>query len=58
MHSVIEAGAIVLFNGHEDDFLEEGVKIVLHSASDEEQLARQTTDWMARKAEAFSRFTQ
>lgn len=58
VHSVIEAGAIVLFNGHEDDFLEEGVKIVLHSASDEEQLARQTTDWMARKAEAFSRFTQ
>lgn len=57
VHSVIEDGGVVLFNGHEEDFLEEGVKIVLHSAADEEKLVRQSTDQLQKKMNVFSRFS-
>lgn len=57
VHSVIEKEAIVLFNGHEESFLEEGVKVVLHNATDADTLVRQTREDLQRKAEFFSRFT-
>ena len=55
-HRVIERGGVALFNGHEDDVLEEGVKIVLHSMDDQKKLARQTAEDIAKKSEGFSRF--
>lgn len=57
VHSVLEKDAVVLFNGHEDGgYLEEAVKVVLHTTSDEKYLVRQTPDWMQRKVEEFSYF--
>lgn len=55
--SIIEDGAIVLFKGSQGDiFLEEAVKIILHSASDEEYLVRQSSSWIEKKNKFFSRF--
>lgn len=58
VHSVIERDSVVLFDGPEDGgiYLEEAVKIVLHSASDGEKLVRQSPEWTEKKAEVFSRF--
>lgn len=57
VHSVIEQGSAVLFNGPEDGvYLEEAVKVVLHSADDEVLLVRQSPDWAAKKTELFSQF--
>ncbi len=56
VHSILEKDTVALFNGHEQDYLEEGVKVVLHSAEDEDTLVRQSPEWAERKAEAFSRF--
>jgi UDP-N-acetylmuramoyl-tripeptide--D-alanyl-D-alanine ligase len=56
-HSVLEQGSVLLFNGHEEDLLEEGVKVVLRRASDSEQLARQSPSELQQKMEAFSRFS-
>jgi hypothetical protein len=54
---VLEQGSVLLFNGHEEDLLEEGVKVVLRRASDSEQLARQSPSELQQKMEAFSRFS-
>jgi UDP-N-acetylmuramoyl-tripeptide--D-alanyl-D-alanine ligase len=52
---VMESGAAILFKGSQDGiFLEEAVKIVLHSTSDEAYLVRQSTEWLARKTAFFS----
>lgn len=57
VHSVIERGSAVLFNGPEDDiYLEEAVKIVLHSADDEVKLVRQGRVWDEKKAPVFERY--
>lgn len=56
VHSIIEKDGVALFRGHEEDFLEEGVRVVLRSAVDEKQLVRQTPEDAKIKAEAFSRF--
>ena len=57
VHSVIEQDSVVLFDGPEDDiYLEEAVKIVLHSAADQEKLVRQSSEWTEKKSEIFSRF--
>lgn len=56
VHSILEKDTVALFNGHEQDYLEEGVKVVLHSAEDEDKLVRQSSEWAERKAEAFSHF--
>lgn len=57
VHSVMERDAIILFNGHEEDFIEEGVKIILKSTDQERSLVRQDSYSLARKVEAFSRFS-
>ncbi len=56
-HRVVEQGSVALFNGHEDDILEEGVKVILHATADEDKLVRQSPDDLARKADAFSQYT-
>lgn len=57
VHSIIEQGSVVLFDGPEDGiYLEEAVKIVLHSAADEKNLVRQSLEWLNRKSDVFSRF--
>lgn len=55
--SVIEEGAAVLFKGSQGDiFLEEAVKIMLHSTEDEKQLVRQSATWIDRKKQFFDQF--
>ena len=65
--SAIEAGAFVrdklkkdgiaLFKGSSGGvWLEEAIKINLHSTSDEKKLVRQTPEWIARKNQFFSQF--
>ena len=50
VHKYLEKGGAVLFKGSQGGiFLEEGVKIVLHSTEDEKKLVRQTPEWMAKK---------
>lgn len=50
VHKVLEPGGVVLFKGSEGGiFLEEAIKIVLHSTGDEAHLVRQSTAWMERK---------
>lgn len=58
-HSLLESGGVSLFSGPEEDiYLEEAVKIVLHdSLVEEKMLVRQSPEWLARKNEAFSRFS-
>ncbi len=46
----LEDGAALLFKGSQGGiFLEEAVKVILHSTDDEEKLVRQSAEWMARK---------
>jgi len=55
VHSVMEDGAAILFKGSEGGiYLEEAVKIILHSTSDETRLVRQSLEWMERKKAFFS----
>jgi UDP-N-acetylmuramyl pentapeptide synthase len=55
VNSVIQPGAVVLFKGSQGGiFLEEAVKIVLHSAEDESQLVRQSREWLEKKKKFFS----
>ena len=55
VHSVMEEGGAMLFKGSQAGvFLEEAVKIVLHSTSDEKNLVRQSPEWIARKNAYFS----
>ncbi len=57
VHSVIQKGAIVLYSGSEDGvYLEEAIKIVLHSSSDVHKLARQDSHSMEIKRARFSKF--
>lgn len=54
VHKSLEPGAAVLFKGSQGNiYLEEAVKMVLHSTSDESQLVRQSTDWLKIKQAFF-----
>lgn len=54
VHKYLEKGGAVLFKGSQGGiYLEEAVKIVLHSTDDEEQLVRQTPSWLATKRKFF-----
>lgn len=58
VHSVIEPGAAILFKGSQGEvFLEEAVKVVLHSTDDEPRLVRQSPEWMKQKSDFFSKFS-
>jgi len=51
----MEEGAAILFKGSQGGiYLEEAVKVVLHSTSDETKLVRQSIDWMVTKTAFFS----
>lgn len=55
---VMEEGAAILFKGSQGGiYLEEAVKVVLHSTADETKLVRQSPDWIAQKTAFFSSIT-
>lgn len=57
VRGVVEEGAVMLFKGSEGGiFLEEAVKIVLHSTVEESVLVRQSPEWIERKDKFFSKF--
>ena len=54
VHKMMEPGAAILFKGSQGGvFLEESVKMVLHSSDDEAQLVRQSRHWMKTKQKFF-----
>lgn len=54
--SIMEKGSVILFKGSEGGiYLEEAIKDVLHSTSDESKLVRQSTEWLQRKQNFFSK---
>ena len=56
-HKVLETGSALLFKGSQADiYLEEAVKIVLHSTDDESRLVRQSAEWLQTKQAFFSKF--
>ena len=55
VHGVIENGAAVLFKGSEGKiYLEEAIKVILHSTDEQEKLVRQSPQWLERKKAFFS----
>ncbi|RWZ78906.1 MAG: hypothetical protein EOT05_04145 [Candidatus Microsaccharimonas sossegonensis] len=57
VHKVLEEGAAILFKGSQGGiYLEEAVKIVLHSTEDESRLVRQSPEWLQIKSDFFSKF--
>lgn len=57
VHKVLETGAAILFKGSQGGiYLEEAVKIVLHSTEEESKLVRQSPYWLATKQTFFSNF--
>lgn len=51
----LEPGAAVLFKGSQGNiYLEEAVKMVLHSTDEEDRLVRQSPAWMAKKQKFFN----
>jgi UDP-N-acetylmuramoyl-tripeptide--D-alanyl-D-alanine ligase len=55
-HSVLKSQAIVLAKGSQDGvFLEEALKILLHSISDDSKLVRQDDRWKRRKDDLFQK---
>jgi UDP-N-acetylmuramoyl-tripeptide--D-alanyl-D-alanine ligase len=56
VHKVMDPGAAVLFKGSQGGiYLEEAVKIVLHSTDDEARLVRQSKQWMKIKQKFFDK---
>lgn len=50
VHKYLEKGGAVLFKGSQGGiYLEEGVKVLLHSTEDEKKLVRQSPAWMSKK---------
>lgn len=46
-HKFLEQGSALLFKGSQGGiYLEEAVKVVLHSTDDEEKLVRQSSAWL------------
>lgn len=55
-HSVLEQGALVLAKGSQNaGYVEEAVKILLHTQADADKLVRQSPAWMATKEAYFER---
>lgn len=54
-HKYLEKGGAILFKGSQGGiYLEEGIKVVLHSTDDESQLVRQSPAWLKIKQDFFS----
>jgi UDP-N-acetylmuramoyl-tripeptide--D-alanyl-D-alanine ligase len=59
VHKYLEKGSAVLFKGSQGGiYLEEAVKMVLHSTEDEQKLVRQSPAWMAKKQKFFDTLTK
>ena len=59
VHKYLEPGTVVLFKGSQGGiYLEEAIKVVLHSTEDEEKLVRQSATWMAKKQKYFESLTK
>lgn len=55
VHKVLEPGAAILFKGSQSNiYLEEAVKVVLHSTDEEKHLVRQSPTWLKTKTDFFS----
>lgn len=58
VRSIMEADAVILFKGSQGGiYLEEAVKFVLLDDDDESKLVRQSPEWMAKKQQFFSKFS-
>lgn len=58
VHSVLERGGAVLFKGSQGNiYLEEAIKVILHSTDDEEKLVRQSPSWLEAKRKFFESLT-
>lgn len=56
--SVLETDGVTLFKGSQGDiYLEEAVKMVLHSAGDDSKLVRQSSTWMKTKQALFEKMS-
>ncbi|MFZ1249946.1 MAG: UDP-N-acetylmuramoyl-tripeptide--D-alanyl-D-alanine ligase [Candidatus Microsaccharimonas sp.] len=54
VHKFMEEGAAILFKGSQGGiYLEEAIKVVLHSTEDEVKLVRQSPDWLEKKRTFF-----
>jgi UDP-N-acetylmuramoyl-tripeptide--D-alanyl-D-alanine ligase len=59
VHEIMEDGAAILFKGSQGGvYLEEAIKIILHSTDDESKLVRQSLTWMKTKNAYFAKFEQ
>ncbi len=57
VHKLMDTGSVILAKGSQNGvFTEEAIKMLLHSTQEEEQLVRQTTDWLAIKTRQFGKF--
>jgi UDP-N-acetylmuramoyl-tripeptide--D-alanyl-D-alanine ligase len=58
-HSVLQPGAAILAKGSQNGiFVEEAVKILLHSTEEESQLVRQEPEWLQIKQRQFNKFSE
>ena len=54
VHGIIEPEGVILFKGSQGSvYLEEAIKIILHSTEEESQLVRQSAEWMKIKNDFF-----
>jgi len=59
VHKYLDKGTAVLFKGSQGGiYLEEAVKMILHTTEDEEKLVRQSSEWMAKKQKFFDSMTK
>lgn len=57
VRKVLGTGAVILFKGSQGGvYLEESIKVLLHSVQDEKLLVRQSPDWLKTKNDYFSQF--
>ena len=57
VHSILDKGAAILFKGSQGNiYLEEAVKVILHSTEEESRLVRQSQSWLKIKSKFFSQF--
>lgn len=58
VNKLLEPGGAALFKGSQGGiYLEEGIKVVLHSTDDEDQLVRQSPEWLEKKRKFFESLT-
>jgi UDP-N-acetylmuramoyl-tripeptide--D-alanyl-D-alanine ligase len=56
VNGVLDTNAAILFKGSEGKiYLEEAIKVILHSSEEQESLVRQSPDWLKRKSAFFEK---